>query len=145
MVPVAQQVDRVYLEDMIRFLTRVVVYIGSAALGLWVTSLLLDKFDVKFTALIIAALIFAVLQSLLAPLVRKGAAKFAPALESGVGVITTFAALLLTTLFTETKDFHISGISTWILGTIAVWIFTAVAGWLLEALLKPRSKAEEPA
>ena len=49
---------------MVRFLIRLVINLAVAMLALWLTSLILDDFNVTFEGLIIAAAIFAVLQAL---------------------------------------------------------------------------------
>lgn len=114
---------------MIRFLIRVLIFIASAAVGLWVASLLLDDFVVTTSGFIIAVVIFAVAQSLLQPFILKMSMRYATAFTGGVGLLSTFAALLITTLVSD--GLEITGVSTWIIGTLVVWLVTAIATLLL--------------
>jgi uncharacterized membrane protein YvlD (DUF360 family) len=117
---------------MIRFLIRIAIFFGSALVALWVTDLILEDFTLGYPeGLIVAAVIYALLQAILAPLIFKVAAKNASALMGGVGLISTFVALWLTTIFTGDDGLNISGATAWLLGTLLVWLITAVAGWVL--------------
>ncbi|WP_061964186.1 phage holin family protein [Demequina aurantiaca] len=118
---------------MIRFLIRAAIFVGSAALAVWVTSLIVDGFEVTFEGLVFVAIIFAVLQALLAPLILKAARKYADGFIGLVGVVSTFVALLLTDLFLE--GLSISGIVAWVFATLLVWAITALAAWLLPKFL----------
>lgn len=122
---------------MTRFLLRIAVFLGSAALGLLAAHLLLEDFTLSLSGFLAAVILFALAQSLLAPLTESMARKHAPALLGGIGVISTFVALLVATLFAG--GLSISGISTWILATLIVWLVTALAAWFLpKVLLKDR-------
>ena len=124
---------------MTRLLLRALVFLGSAALGLLAAHLLLDDFVLSVTGFIVAVLIFAVAQTLLTPLTESMARKHAPALLGGVGVISTFVALLIATLLAG--GLSITGAATWVLATLIVWFVTAVAAWLLpKVLLKDRDE-----
>jgi len=118
---------------MVRFLVKAAIFLGSAALGLGVAALLLDTFDVTIQGLIVSAVFFAVVQSLLGPFILKMTHKYANALTGGVGLISTWVALLLTTLLTS--GLSISGLSTWIAGVVIVWLVTALATWILPMFL----------
>lgn len=130
---------------MMRFLTRVVIFIGSAALGLFVTSLILgDDFRVGLNGYIYAVLIFALAQSILTPFIFKMARKYASAFLGGVGLVSTFVALALANWLTD--GLTITGISAWVVGTLLVWLITALATWLLPLWLlkeKVRSRSQE--
>lgn len=114
---------------MVRFLVNVLIFLGSAALGLWITSLFVDGFEITFVGLLIATLIFAALQAILSPLILKMTVKYAGALTGGVGLVSTFVALWLTTILSD--ELSISGLSAWLLGTLLVWLVTAIATWVL--------------
>jgi len=117
---------------MIRFLIRTAIFFGSALLALWVTDLLLEDFTLGYPqGLIVAAVIYALIQAILSPLIFKMTAKNANALMGGVGLISTFIALWLTTIFTGDEGLNISGTTGWLLGTLLVWLITAIAGWVL--------------
>jgi len=129
---------------MIRLLLRGVVFLGSAALGLWVASLLLDGVTVQWSGYLVAVLIFAVAQSVLAPWVFKMTRRYAPAFLGGIGLVSTFVALLLANLLTD--GLRISGAVTWVLATLVVWLVTALGTLLLPLLLlKKATSADGPA
>ena len=117
---------------MIRFLIRIAIFFGSALLALWVTDLLLEDFTLGYPqGLIIAAVIYALIQGILSPLIFKITAKSASALMGGIGLISTFVALWLTWLFTADDVLDIEGTTGWLLSTLLVWLITAIAGWVL--------------
>jgi len=117
---------------MIRFLIRIAIFFGSALLALWVTDLLLEDFTLGYPqGLVVAAVIYAIIQAILSPLIVKITAKNASALMGGVGIISTFIALWLTTIFTGDEGLNITGTTGWLLGTLLVWLITAIAGWVL--------------
>ena len=117
---------------MIRFLIRIVVFIVSAALGLLITSLLIDGFQINASGFVTSVLVFAVLQSVLSPFLAKVAHRHARALLGGVGLISTFVALLVAHFFTD--GLQITGLTAWIAATVVVWLITALATWLLPFL-----------
>lgn len=125
---------------MMRFLTSLVIYLVTAALALWLTSVIVDGFDVTLQGLIIAAVIFAVLQAILAPFIFNMARKYASFLLGGVGLVSTFLALLITSLVTDSLE--ISGISAWVIGTLIVWLITAIGGWVLGLIFLKKYKKE---
>ncbi len=125
---------------MMRFLTSLVIYLVTAALALWLTSVIIDGFDVTLQGLIIAAVIFAVLQAILAPFIFNMARKYASFLLGGVGLVSTFLALLITSLVTDSLE--ISGISAWVIGTLIVWLITAIGGWVLGLIFLKKYKKE---
>lgn len=125
---------------MVRFLINLVIYLASAVLALWVTSVLIEGFDVTFEGLIIAAAIFAVLQAILAPFIFNMARKYASFLLGGVGLVSTFIALLITSLITD--GLTITGVTAWVVGTLIVWLITAIGGWLLGLIFLKKRNAE---
>ncbi|WP_062381262.1 phage holin family protein [Demequina pelophila] len=125
---------------MVRFLVSAAIFLGSAALGLWITAMVLDGFTITATGLVVATVIFAVLQSLLSPFILKMTAKYASAFTGGVGLVSTFVSLLLTSLLAD--DLQIDGVSTWVFATVLVWLVTALATLLLP-LIFLRNQAEK--
>ena len=125
---------------MIRFLFNVVIFLGSAALGLWLTAIILgDEFSLPAAALLTATLIFAVIQAILSPFFVK--ATNGGAFLGGVGLISTFVSLWLTTRIVD--SFVISGgWTTWLAATVIVWLITAAATWIF-ALIFLRNRREE--
>ena len=115
--------------DIVRFLIRAVIFLGSAALGLWVASLVLDGFTLTWQGFLVTVLVFAAAQSVLSPFIAKLTARNAPAFLGGVGLVSTFVALLVATLVSD--GLGIDGWQTWILATLIVWLVTALATVLL--------------
>lgn len=124
---------------MIRLLIRGVIFLGSAALGLLAASWLLgEAFQLSASGFVVAVVVFAVAQSVLAPFVAKMAARYAPAFLGGIGLLSTFVALLVASLLGG--GLVINGVQGWVLGTVVVWLVTALAALLLPmALLRNRS------
>jgi len=117
---------------VVRFLIRVVVFIVSAALGLVITSLVIDGFTINASGFVTSVLVFAVLQSVLSPFLAKVTHRHARALLGGVGLISTFIALVVAHFFTS--GLQINGLTSWIAATVVVWLVTALATWLLPFL-----------
>ena len=123
---------------MVRFLIRTAIFLGTAALGLLIAWWLLPGFHIDWTGFLVAMLVFAIAQSLLSPLITKLASRHAPEVLGGVGLVSTFLALLLATVIAN--GLRIDGLLTWVLATLIVWLVTAVGTWLLSlALLKRRA------
>ena len=118
---------------MIRFLIRTAVFLVSTAIGLVVAMLVLDDMSIDATAFIVVVVIVAVLQAVLAPFLAKSTARNAPALLGGVGLISTFIALVVDNVAVD--GLTITGVSTWVLATLIVWIVTMIASFLLPVIL----------
>ncbi len=114
---------------MTRFLIRIAISLGTSALALLVCFWVLPDFGLSPGGFITAIIVFTVAQALLSPLIFNLARKHASAILGGVGLVSTFVALLIASLFPG--GLHISGIATWILATLIVWIITALGTWLL--------------
>lgn len=121
---------------MITFLIRAAIFVVSAALGLIVADLILPGFHIDWSdwwGFVLAVVIFAVIQSVLAPWVFKITRRHAPALLGGIGIISTFVAILVVVLIPG-AGIGISNALAWVLAPVIVWIVTAVATWLLPPL-----------
>jgi len=118
---------------MIRILLRALVFLLSAALGLWVASLVLPDLTITPSGFLTAVVVFAVAQSVLAPFLAKVVARSAPAFLGGIGLVSTFVALWLASLFPD--GITIAGWQTWILAALVVWLVTALATVLLPLVL----------
>jgi len=121
---------------VIRFLIRAAIWLVSAFLGLVVADLLLQGFSLHWDnwwGVVLAVVIFAILQSVLAPWILKIAHRFAPAFLGGIGLFSTFVALLIAVLV-PAAGIGIDGQVAWIIGTLIVWLITALATWLLPAV-----------
>lgn len=126
---------------MITFLIRAAIFVVSAALGLIAADLILPGFHIDWSdwwGFVLAVVIFAVIQSVLAPWVFKMTRRHAPAMLGGIGIISTFVAILVVVVIPN-AGIGVSDPLGWVLGPIIVWLFTALATWLLPGLfLKKR-------
>jgi hypothetical protein len=118
---------------MIRFLVRAAIFLASSAIGLLVAKVTLDGMSIDATSFITVVVIFAVLQSVLAPFFAKLTARNAPALLGATGLISTFVSLLVADLISD--GLTITGIDTWVFATLIVWITTMLATLLLPIIL----------
>lgn len=118
---------------MIRFVLRTLIFLASAALGLLAADLALDGFSVSASGFAVTVVVFAVLQSVLAPFIAKTVARYAPAFLGGIGLVSSYVALLIASLVGSSLT--VDGVSTWVLATIIVWLVTALATFLLPFVL----------
>lgn len=130
---------------MIMFLVRALIFLASAAVGLIAADLILPGFEISWrnpVGFVVAILVFAVLQSILAPWLARVAQRNAPFLLGGIGIVSSFVALLAVVLIPG------AGLSigapwwTWLVAPVIVWIVTALATWLLPMLFI-KKKVEE--
>lgn len=115
---------------MVIFLIRVAIFLGSAALGLWVASLVVDDMQVSASGFVTAVVVFTVVQAILTPFIAMMARKYASAFLGGIGLVSTFVALLVAQEFTDGLQIT-GGAATWIATVVIVWLVTALATWLL--------------
>ena len=121
---------------MVMLLLRAVVFLASAALGLLVADLVVSGFRIDWAdwwGFALCVIIFAVLQSALAPWITRIARRHAPPLLGGVGLLSTLAALLIVVLL-PIGGLRITDALAWILAPVVVWVVTAVATVLLPKL-----------
>ena len=119
---------------MKRMLVRVALFLGSVAVALLVAWLLLGAdFRVTVLGFLTAVIVFSVAQVAVSPVVDKLAQRYAEPLLGGVGLISTFIALLVATLLSGGLRIH--GVSTWIAATLIVWLVTALATLVVPRLL----------
>ncbi|MGO3148407.1 MAG: phage holin family protein [Leucobacter sp.] len=117
---------------MVRFLINVVVQFALAAIALLIAAWAIDGVTVRVGGFFIAVGVFAVAQAILAPFVFNLARKYASAILGGIGLISTFLALWVATLFGGGLSIH--GVASWIAAPLLVWIITALGTWLLGAM-----------
>jgi len=114
---------------VIRFLLNVVSHLISAVLALLLAGWILSQWvTLQFGGFVVATVVFALAQSILSPFIFNLARKYASALLGGIGLVSTFLALWVATLFPG--GLQISGLG-WVLAPFLVWIVTALAGWIL--------------
>ncbi len=130
---------------MVMFLLRAAIFLASAALGLIVADLVLDGFSIQWSSplgFILAIVIFAVLQSVLAPWLARVAQRNAPAFLGGIGIVSTFVALVVVALIPGAGLTIGTPWWTWIVAPVIVWIVTALATWLLPAVFIKKKVAD---
>jgi uncharacterized membrane protein YvlD (DUF360 family) len=125
---------------MVRFLIRIAVFLGTAALGLLLAALLIPGFHVHAAGFIVAILVFAAAQAVIEWLIERIFHRSAPTVAGIAGLASTFLALWLATLLSDGLSFD--GVAPWILATVVVWLTTAVLGWLAARFLLDRRRSE---
>jgi len=132
---------------MITFLIRAAIFVVSAAAGLIVADLILPGFHIDWSdwwGFALAVLIFAVIQSVLAPWVFKITRRHAAPLLGGIGIISTFIAIVIVVLIPN-AGIGISQPLAWVLAPVIVWVITALATWLLPMVFLKRQVAQRRA
>ena len=125
---------------MVRFLIRIAVFLGAAALGLLLAALLIPGFHVHAAGFIVAMLVFAAAQAVIEWLIERIFHRSAPTVAGIAGLASTFLALWLATLLSDGLSFD--GVAPWILAAVVVWLTTAVLGWLAARFLPDRRRSE---
>ena len=87
---------------------------------------------------ITAVVIFTVAQAILSPFFLKMASRYASAFLGGIGLVSTFVALLLASLLSN--GLSIRGTGSWIAATVLVWLVTALATVVLPVLVLREKK-----
>jgi len=123
---------------MVRFLLRMVVFLASAAIGLLVAWRIVPGVEVRPVGFVVAVVVFALAQAILAPFFLKMASRYATAFLGGIGLVSTLAALILASLFSS--GLSIRGIGSWVAATVVVWLVTALATLVLPVLVLKRKK-----
>ncbi len=124
---------------MVRFLLRMVVFLASAAIGLLVAGLIVPGVTVRPVGFVVAVVVFALAQAILAPFFLKMASRYASAFLGGIGLVSTLAALILASLFSS--GLSIRGIGSWVAATVVVWLVTALATLVLPVFVLKQKKA----
>ncbi len=125
---------------MVRFLVTVLISLVMSALGLLLAAWLLPDFHVEAAGFLVAVLVFTIAQALLAPLATRIARRHASAILGGIGLVSTFVALLLASLFPG--GIRIESVLAWILATLLMWAVTALGTWLIPLLIFRKRRAE---
>jgi hypothetical protein len=120
------------MDDVIRLLIRLAVFLVSAAVGLLVADAILDDMTVEAAGFVTVIVIFAVAQAILGPFIAMVVARNASAFLGGIGLVTTFIALLLAQTIGDALT--IEGVGTWIAATVIVWLAALLAAIVLPFL-----------
>lgn len=127
---------------MIRFLIRTAIYFLSAFIGIIAADLILADFSVSgWTSYVWVAIIFALVQAVLSPLIGNVVSKNASAFSGGVGIVSSLVALAVTNVVASSLTVT-GGITTWILAALIVWVFGAIAAFILPFLLVKKAVSE---
>lgn len=118
---------------MVRFLVNVAVSLVMAAIGLLLAAWLLPDFHLETGGFLVAVIVFTIAQAVLAPFIFNIARTYASAILGGIGLVSTFVALLIASLFPG--GIRIEGGVAWVLATLIMWVVTALGTWLLPLLL----------
>ena len=89
---------------------------------------------------VVAVAVFALAQAVLAPFIAKMASRYASAFLGGIGLVSTFVALLLASVLTH--GLSIRGVGSWIAATVVVWLVTAIATLVLPLLVVKKKIAK---
>ncbi|MDL9937338.1 phage holin family protein [Gordonia sp. ABSL1-1] len=119
---------------MIRLIIRAVIYLISAAIGVIVADAVLDDMQLHAGGFLVAIVVFSLAQLILGPFLFRLIRNNAEAFLGGVGLVSTFVALVIASLLGP-DGIEISGVSTWIAATVIVWLVTAIASFVVPFLL----------
>ncbi len=121
---------------MIRFLLTLAAHLVMAAIALLVASWVLSQWvSLQFGGFLVAVIVFALAQAILAPFIFNMARKYASAILGGIGLVSTLLALWVATLFPG--GLQITGLG-WILAPLLVWIVTALGSWIIIGVILKR-------
>ena len=129
---------------MITLLFRTLTYLVSAGIGLIVADLVLPGFQIqwdKWWGFVICIVIFAILQSILSPLIARLADRYAPVLMGGIGIFSTLVALIVVVLL-PIGGLRIVDVTGWLLGAVIVWLISALGTVLLPLIFLKREVRE---
>lgn len=120
---------------MTRALVRAAIFLGSAALGLWIASIVVPDMSVGWRSFIVVVVVFALLQLALTPMVTALAERNASAIVGAAGLISTVVALLVTSWLLDGLTID-GGVGSWVYAAVVVWLVTMVAALLLPMLFR---------
>ncbi len=113
-----------YTYAMRQILPRAVVLLGSWAIGLLVAAWVVPHVSVSASGFVVAVATFSVTQAVLSLVIARLPHGYASLLLGGTGLILTFVALNLATVWTH--GLVIRGATSWIAATVVVWLVTTV-------------------
>ena len=125
---------------MIRFLLSTASNLVMAAVALLLAGWWLGEWvTLNLGGFIVAVAVFTAAQAILAPFVFNMARKYASALLGGIGLVSTFLALWVATLFPGGVQVHGLG---WVLAPLLIWIVTTIGGWIVVGVILERYLAK---
>lgn len=121
---------------MIRLLISVASSLVMSAIAMLLSGWWLAEWvTVQLGGFIVAVLVFTVAQAILAPFVFNLARQHASSLLGGIGLVSTFLALWVATLFDG--GITVSSLG-WLLAPLLIWIVTAFGGWIIMGVILKR-------
>jgi len=120
---------------MKQILLRVVVLLGSWAIGLLVAAWVVPNVALSTSGFVVAVLVFAVAQATLSSLFLKLPHGYASLLLGGSGLVLTILALSLATNLTD--GLTIRGAPSWLATTLVVWLVTTIGAISLPEVYNP--------
>ena len=117
-----------YLRAMPRFLLGWILGLGANAIALLVCKFLLPGFTLTWDGFVVALVVFAVLSGIFTWFTFKFLLRNAGSLVALTGLVSTFLALVATSVFTQGLD--IDGTWTWVWATLIIWVISMFI-WVL--------------
>lgn len=126
---------------MPKFLLGWLLSLAANAIALVICWLLLPGFNLSFPiGFIVAVVLFGIFSGFFSWLVFKLLRDKGSAVVALTGLISTFLALLLTSLLTDGLD--IDGVTAWILGTLIIWLISVLI-WFIPGPWRDRRREQE--
>lgn len=126
---------------MVRFLVRVAVSFLAALVAIVAADLLVPAFSVAgWWSYVVVAAVYAVVQSLVEPLMRTLFRRRARMFAGGAGIISAFVALGVTNLISGAL--RIESVVGWVVAAVLVWVIGAFGLLLLPGLFVRRRRRE---
>ncbi|MEI8058455.1 MAG: phage holin family protein [Actinomycetes bacterium] len=107
---------------MPKFLIAWLLGLGSNAIALALCAVLFSQFHLNLSGFLLSLVVFAILSGVFTWFVLKFMLRHAGSVVALTGLVSTFLALLATSVFT--KGLEIDGITTWIMSTLLIWIIS---------------------
>ncbi|TEX51528.1 MAG: hypothetical protein B7C55_05125 [Actinomycetales bacterium mxb001] len=126
---------------MPKFLLGWLLSLAANAIALVICWLLLPGFKLSFPiGFIVAIVLFGIFSAFFSWLVFKMLRDKGSSVVALTGLLSTFLALLLTSLLTEGLD--IDGVTTWILATLIIWLISVLI-WFIPGPWRNRRRESE--
>jgi len=120
---------------MKQILLRVLVLLGSWAIGLLVAAWVVPNVELSASGFIVAVLVYAVTHAALSSLILKLPHGYASLLLGGSGLVLTIVALSLASNLTD--GLTIRGGASWLATILVVWLVTTIGAIALPEVYNP--------
>jgi putative membrane protein len=108
----------------VRLVVRVVLAFVANAIALLIAATVVDGVSIDATSFVFAVVIFTLASVLLRPILTVVVARSLRPLLGVVGLVTTFAILLITDFLSD--GLNIEGTTDWLLAIVIVWLAQVV-------------------